>query len=106
MVSTTYTLNDSYGSGVTVKGAGFLLNDEMDDFALKAGTPNAFGVIGFDANAVAPGKRPRSSMSPVVVLRQDTGELVAALGSPGGTAILAYNATEAGQISVASAHWR
>src|SRR5204863_906790 len=61
VVSNTYTLNDSYGSGVTAKGAGFLLNNEMDDFTSKVGVPNDYGLIQGDANAIAPKKRPLSS---------------------------------------------
>ncbi|MFP3656230.1 gamma-glutamyltransferase, partial [Burkholderia sp. SIMBA_052] len=68
-VSNTYTLNGFYGSGVVVRGAGFVLNDEMDDFATVPGQPNALGVIGGDANAVQPGKRPLSSMSPSILLK-------------------------------------
>ena len=66
-VSVTYTINDWYGSGVAVEGAGFLLNDEMDDFSAKPGVPNMYGVIGGDANAIAPYKRPLSSMSPSII---------------------------------------
>ena len=86
VVSNTYTLNLSYGSGIAVAGAGFLLNDEMDDFAAKPGVPNAFGLIGGEANAVEPGKRPLSSMTPVIVL--DDGEPWFATGSPGGSRII------------------
>ncbi|WP_034010169.1 gamma-glutamyltransferase, partial [Pseudomonas aeruginosa] len=68
-VSNTYTLNWDFGSGVVVKGAGFLLNDEMDDFSAKPGVANAFGVVGSDANAIEPGKRMLSSMSPSIVTR-------------------------------------
>ncbi|AZC99999.1 gamma-glutamyltransferase [Pseudomonas chlororaphis] len=84
-VSNTYTLNWDYGSGVVVKGAGFLLNDEMDDFSAKPGVANAFGVVGGDANAIAPGKRMLSSMSPSLVTRDDKVTLV--LGTPGGSRI-------------------
>ncbi|NIS34643.1 MAG: gamma-glutamyltransferase, partial [Actinobacteria bacterium] len=63
-VAVTTTLNSGYGSKVTVSGAGFLLNNEMDDFAAKPGTPNQYGLVQGEANAVAPGKRPLSSMSP------------------------------------------
>ena len=66
-VSNTYTLNGDFGSGVVVEGAGFLMNDEMDDFSVKPGTPNQFGVVGGDANAIAPLKRPLSSMTPTVL---------------------------------------
>ncbi|KPM64579.1 gamma-glutamyltranspeptidase [Pseudomonas putida] len=84
-VSNTYTLNLDYGSGVVVKGAGFLLNDEMDDFSAKPGAANAFGVIGGDANAIAPGKRMLSSMSPSLMTRDGKVELV--IGTPGGSRI-------------------
>jgi gamma-glutamyltranspeptidase/glutathione hydrolase len=84
-VSNTYTLNWDYGSGVVVKGAGFLLNDEMDDFSSKPGVANAFGVVGGDANAVQPGKRMLSSMSPSLVTRDGAVTLV--LGTPGGSRI-------------------
>ncbi|WP_296188520.1 gamma-glutamyltransferase [Pseudomonas sp. UBA1879] len=84
-VSNTYTLNWDYGSGVVVKGAGFLLNDEMDDFSAKSGVANAFGVIGGDANAIEPGKRMLSSMSPSLVTRDGAVTLV--LGTPGGSRI-------------------
>jgi gamma-glutamyltranspeptidase/glutathione hydrolase len=84
-VSNTYTLNWDYGSGVVVKGAGFLLNDEMDDFSAKPGVANAFGVIGGDANAIEPGKRMLSSMSPSLVTRDGAVTLV--LGTPGGSRI-------------------
>ncbi len=85
-VANTYTLNNGYGSGVTVEGAGFLLNDEMDDFASKPGTPNMFGLVQGDANAIAPNKRPLSSMTPTIVLRN--GKLWLVLGSPGGGTII------------------
>ncbi|PKM02108.1 MAG: gamma-glutamyltranspeptidase, partial [Gammaproteobacteria bacterium HGW-Gammaproteobacteria-5] len=84
-VSNTYTLNLDYGSGVVVKGAGFLLNDEMDDFSAKPGVANAFGVVGSDANAIEPGKRMLSSMSPSIVTRDGKVSLV--LGTPGGSRI-------------------
>jgi gamma-glutamyltranspeptidase/glutathione hydrolase len=85
-VSSTYTLNDSYGSHAT-SSAGFLLNDEMDDFTTQPGTPNAlFGLIQSDANAIAPGHRPLSSMSPTMVLRD--GQLSFVTGSPGGPMII------------------
>ena len=84
-VSNTYTLNNPYGSAVVVKGAGFALNDEMDDFATVPGQPNALGVIGGDANAVAPGKRPLSSMSPTIMLKD--GKVAMVLGTPGGSHI-------------------
>ncbi|AZD71180.1 gamma-glutamyltransferase [Pseudomonas chlororaphis] len=84
-VSNTYTLNWDYGSGVVVKGAGFLLNDEMDDFSAKPGVANAFGVVGGDANAIVPGKRMLSSMSPSLVTRD--GKVTLVLGTPGGSRI-------------------
>ncbi len=84
-VSNTYTLNLGFGSGVVVTGAGFLLNDEMDDFAIKAGVPNAFGVVGSQANEIAPGKRMLSSMTPTILLRDD--EVAMVVGTPGGSTI-------------------
>ena len=84
-VSNTYTLNLGFGSGVVVTGAGFLLNDEMDDFAIKAGVPNAFGVVGSAANEIAPGKRMLSSMTPTILLRDE--EVAMIVGTPGGSTI-------------------
>ena len=84
-VSNTYTLNLSFGSGVIVEGAGFLLNDEMDDFSVKPGVPNAYGVVGSKANEIQPGKRMLSSMSPTILLRDGEVELV--VGTPGGSTI-------------------
>lgn len=84
-VSLTYTLNWDFGNGVVVEGAGFLLNNEMDDFSAKAGVPNAFGVVGAEANAIAPGKRMLSSMTPTIALRDGTVALV--LGTQGGSTI-------------------
>ncbi len=84
-VAVTYTLNNSYGSGITAPKLGFLLNDEMDDFAAKPGTPNMFGVIGGDANAIQAGKRPLSSMTPTVITHD--GKLFMAVGAPGGSRI-------------------
>jgi gamma-glutamyltranspeptidase/glutathione hydrolase len=86
-VSNTYTLNLGYGSGVVAKGTGFLLNNEMDDFAAKPGTPNAFGLIQSENNAVGPRRRPLSAMTPTFVLRKD-GTLWFAIGSPGGPTII------------------
>jgi gamma-glutamyltranspeptidase / glutathione hydrolase len=86
VVSNTYTLNDSYGSGVTAAGAGFLLNNEMDDFTSKVGVPNDYGLIQGDANAIAPKKRPLSSMTPAIVVKD--GKLWFAVGSPGGPTII------------------
>jgi gamma-glutamyltranspeptidase / glutathione hydrolase len=85
-VSVTYTLNDGYGSGVTVPGAGFLLNDEMDDFSAKPGSPNMFGLVQGEANAIAPRKRPLSSMMPTILLKDGKPFLV--LGAPGGPVII------------------
>ncbi len=85
-VSNTYTINGSYGSGVTVCGAGFLLNNEMDDFAAKPGRPNKFGLIQGEANAIAPGKRPLSSMTPTIVLKD--GKLFLVIGTEGGPKII------------------
>jgi gamma-glutamyltranspeptidase/glutathione hydrolase len=79
-VSITTTLNGGYGSSVVVGGAGFLLNNEMDDFSSKPGTPNMFGAIGGDANAIAPGKRMLSSMTPTIVLDKGRVELI--IGTP------------------------
>jgi gamma-glutamyltranspeptidase / glutathione hydrolase len=84
-VSNTFTLNWDYGNGVVVEGAGFLLNDEMDDFSAKPGVSNAFGVVGGDANAIEPGKRMLSSMTPTIVMRD--GRVTLAIGSPGGSRI-------------------
>ncbi len=84
-VSNTTTLNLEFGSGVVVEGAGFLLNNEMDDFSAKPGVPNAFGVVGGDANAIAPGKRMLSSMSPSLLINDGAVELV--IGTPGGSTI-------------------
>jgi gamma-glutamyltranspeptidase/glutathione hydrolase len=85
-VSNTYTLNGGYGSGVVVKGAGFFLNNEMDDFAAKPGMPNMYGLIQGEANAVAPRKRPLSAMTPSFVVKD--GKLLLATGSPGGPTII------------------
>jgi gamma-glutamyltranspeptidase/glutathione hydrolase len=85
-VSMTTTLNLTFGSGIMAKGTGILLNNEMDDFSAKAGVPNAFDLIGGDANAVEPGKRPLSSMTPTIVLKD--GEVRIVTGSPGGSRII------------------
>jgi len=85
-VANTYTLNTEYGCGVTVRGAGFLLNNEMDDFTSKPGIPNAYGLIQSERNAIAPGKRPLSSMTPTIVLKDGKPFLV--VGSPGGPTII------------------
>jgi len=84
-VSNTYTLNGWFGSGVVVEGGGFLLNDEMDDFSAKPGAPNQYGVVGADANAIAPFKRPLSSMTPTILLQD--GHVAMVLGTPGGSRI-------------------
>ncbi len=84
-VSITTTLNDSYGSRTVVTGAGFILNNEMDDFSVKPGVPNMYGAIGNDKNAIAPGKRMLSSMTPTIVLKN--GEPYIVTGTPGGTTI-------------------
>ena len=86
-VANTYTLNNSYGSAAMVKGTGMLLNDEMDDFAAKPGTPNMYGLIQGERNAVAPRKRPLSAMTPTIVLRKD-GSFWFTIGSPGGPTII------------------
>ena len=86
-VTNTYTINDLYGSGVTAEGTGVLLNDEMDDFAARPGTPNAYGLVQGENNAVAGGKRPLSSMTPTIVLRRD-GSLWFATGARGGPRII------------------
>ena len=85
-VSCTTTLNGAYGSKVVVAGAGFLLNNEMDDFSAKAGVPNAYGLVGGTANAVAPGKRMLSSMTPTILTHN--GKLALVVGSPGGSTII------------------
>jgi gamma-glutamyltranspeptidase/glutathione hydrolase len=85
-VANTYTLNTSFGSGVVVEGGGFLLNNEMDDFSIKPGVPNVYGVVGSTANEVQPGKRMLSSMSPTILLDDAGVRLV--LGSPGGSTII------------------
>ena len=84
-VAVTYTLNGGYGNGITVPGLGFLLNNEMDDFAAKPGTPNMFGLVQGEANAIQPGKRPLSSMTPTIVLKD--GKLFMTAGAPGGSRI-------------------
>ena len=85
-VAVTYTINESYGSAAAIMGLGFLLNNEMDDFAAKAGVPNIYGLVGNDANCIAPEKRPLSSMSPSIVLKD--GKLFMVAGSPGGSRII------------------
>jgi gamma-glutamyltranspeptidase / glutathione hydrolase len=85
-VAVTTTINDWFGSRVTADGLGFLLNDEMDDFSAKPGTPNSDGLLQGAANAIGPGKRPLSSMSPTIVVR--SGKPVMVLGSPGSSKII------------------
>jgi gamma-glutamyltranspeptidase/glutathione hydrolase len=85
-VSNTYTLNGAYGSGVTIPGTGILMNNEMDDFTSQVGTPNMFGLIQGEANAIVPGKRPLSSMTPTLISKD--GKLLLVTGSPGGPTII------------------
>ena len=87
MVAVTYTLNTNFGTGIVARGTGIVLNNEMDDFSAKPGVPNAYGLVGGDANAVAAGKRPLSSMTPTFVLDKD-GKPWLATGSPGGARII------------------
>ncbi|MEO9022075.1 MAG: gamma-glutamyltransferase [Ginsengibacter sp.] len=84
-VSVTTTLNGSFGCGIVVNGGGFLLNNEMDDFSVKPGVPNMFGAVGHEANAIAPGKRMLSSMTPTIVLKNNKPWII--VGTPGGTTI-------------------
>jgi len=86
VVSNTYTLNFSFGTGIVAPGTGILLNNEMDDFSAKPGVPNAFGLVGGEANAIQGGKRPLSSMTPTIVFKEDKPLL--ATGSPGGSRII------------------
>jgi gamma-glutamyltranspeptidase/glutathione hydrolase len=85
-VSSTLTINLSFGSAMVAKGTGIVLNDEMDDFAAAPGAPNAFGLLGSEANAVAPEKRPLSSMTPTIVTQD--GKVLIVAGSPGGSRII------------------
>lgn len=85
-VSNTYTLNFSYGSGIVIPGTGMLMNNEMDDFSSKPGVPNGFGLIGGEANAIQPTKRPLSSMTPTMILKD--GKPYVVVGSPGGSRII------------------
>jgi len=85
-VSVTTTLNTSYGCGVLVEDAGFFLNNEMDDFSVKPGVPNIFGLVGKEANAIQPGKRPLSSMTPTILLKDNKPFMI--IGSPGGSTII------------------
>ncbi|MEQ1910590.1 MAG: gamma-glutamyltransferase, partial [Vicinamibacterales bacterium] len=84
-VAVTYTLNGGYGNGITVPGLGFLLNNEMDDFTSKPGTPNMFGLVQGEKNSIAPGKRPLSSMTPTMLVKD--GKLFMTVGAPGGSRI-------------------
>jgi gamma-glutamyltranspeptidase/glutathione hydrolase len=86
IVSNTYTLNGSFGSGVIIKGTGILMNNEMDDFSIKPGYPNIYGLIGGEENSIQPGKRMLSSMTPTIVLKEGIPVLV--IGSPGGPTII------------------
>ena len=86
VVSSTYTLNSTFGSGVVIKGTGILMNNEMDDFSAAPGMPNQFGLLGAEANEITPGKRPLSSMTPTIVMKG--GELFFTTGSPGGSRII------------------
>jgi gamma-glutamyltranspeptidase/glutathione hydrolase len=85
-VAVTTTLNDNFGSKLVVEGAGFLLNDEMDDFSSKPGAPNMYGLLGSEANAIAPDKRMLSSMTPTIIFKD--GKPFMILGSPGGGRII------------------
>jgi gamma-glutamyltranspeptidase/glutathione hydrolase len=85
-VANTYTINFGYGTGLVADGTGILLNNELDDFSAKPGVPNAYGLIGGDANAVGPRKRPLSSMSPTLVL--EAGRPFLVTGTPGGSRII------------------
>jgi len=85
-VSVTYTINDDFGAKVIAPGTGFFLNDEMDDFTAKPGVANNFGLVQGKANAIAPGKRPLSSMTPTIILKD--GHVVLVVGSPGGARII------------------
>jgi gamma-glutamyltranspeptidase/glutathione hydrolase len=86
MVSNTYTINFGYGTSIVAAGTGILLNNEMDDFSSKPGVPNAYGLVGGEANAIESGKRPLSSMTPTLVLKD--GQPFLATGSPGGSRII------------------
>ena len=99
-VSSTYTLNGGFGSGVTVEGLGFLLNNEMDDFTSKIGVPNTYGLIQGPANSIEPGKRPLSAMTPTILTRN--GKLALVLGTPGGSTIITTVANDI--ISVVDNH--
>ena len=85
-VACTATINTSFGSKVVIPGTGVIMNNEMDDFSIAPGVPNAFGLLGAEANAIVPGKRPLSSMSPTIVLRD--GQPILAVGAAGGPTII------------------
>jgi gamma-glutamyltranspeptidase/glutathione hydrolase len=85
-VAITATINTTFGSKVVIPGTGVVMNNEMDDFSIQPGVPNAFGLVGAEANAIAPGKRPLSSMSPTIVLRD--GQPILTLGAAGGPTII------------------
>lgn len=85
-VACTATINTTYGSKVVIPGTGVVMNNQMDDFSIQPGVPNAFGLIGAEANAVGPGKRPLSSMTPTIVLKR--GKPVIAVGAAGGPKII------------------
>lgn len=89
VVAVTYTLNGGYGMGAIVEGAGFFLNNEMDDFSAKPGKPNMYGLLGAEANAIAPGKRMLSSMTPMIVLKNNQFDFT--IGTPGGPTIITTN---------------
>ena len=86
VVSSTYTLNSTFGSGVVIKGTGIIMNNEMDDFSAAPGIPNQFGLLGAEANEIVPYKRPLSSMTPTIVMKDN--ELFFTTGSPGGSRII------------------
>src|SRR6202008_76011 len=85
-VANTYTLNLSYGVGLVAEGTGVLLNNELDDFAAAPGAPNSFGLVGYEANEPGPNKRPLSSMTPTIILKNGKGLMVT--GAPGGSRII------------------
>ena len=86
VVSSTYTLNSTFGSGVVIEGTGIIMNNEMDDFSAAPGIPNQFGLLGAEANEISPYKRPLSSMTPTIVMKND--EFFFTTGSPGGSRII------------------
>ena len=85
-VSNTYTLNGSYGSCVVIEGTGILMNNEMDDFSIKSGSANMFGLLGYEANEIAPEKRMLSSMTPTIITKNDSLHMI--VGTPGGGTII------------------